>query len=61
MKIIMNQKITSKTIKIKCDKLPPKVDFIENEIKSQGLEAIRWAIVDVEENILTLSVSGYEV
>lgn len=52
--------IVSKTIKIKVSSLPPKVDFIEEEIKKQGLEPLRWAIVDVDlKNCeLTLSVSG---
>ena len=56
----MNQ-IISKTIKIKCEFLPPKVDFIEEQIKSQGLEAVRWAIVGIEDNILILSVSGFYI
>ena len=52
--------IVSKTIKIKVSSFPPKVDFIEEEIKKQGLEPLRWAIVDVDlKNCeLTLSVSG---
>ena len=51
--------IISKTITIKTEKLPPSVNFIENEIKKRGLEPVRWAIVEIEKNILTLSVSGY--
>ena len=50
--------VISKTIKIKADKLPPEVDFIEQEIIKSGFEPLRWAIVDVIENELTLSVSG---
>ena len=50
--------VISKTIKIKTEKLPPEVDFIENEIIKSGLEPLRWAIVEVEDNLLTLSVSG---
>ncbi len=50
--------IISKIIKIKTPKLPPDTDFIENEIQHQGIEALRWAIVEVEDNVLTLAVSG---
>lgn len=50
--------VVSKTIKIIAQNLPPKVDFIEQEIIKSGIEPLRWAIVDVEENELTISVSG---
>ena len=50
--------IISKTIKFKTPKLPPEVDFIEQEIEKHGIEALRWAIVDIKENELTLCVSG---
>ena len=50
--------VISKTIKIKAENLPPEVDFIESEIIKSGLEPLRWAIVDVKNNELTLSVSG---
>ena len=50
--------IISKTLKIKVKSLPPDVDFIEQEIEKQGIEALRWAIVDVEDDVLTLFVSG---
>ena len=50
--------VISKTIKIKTEKLPPEVDFIESEITKSGIEPLRWAIVDVIDNELTLSVSG---
>ena len=53
--------VISKTIKIKSDKMPPEVDFIETQIIKSGLEPLRWAIVDVQENELTLSVSGRKV
>ncbi len=55
----MNNSIISKTIKIQSDKLPPEVDFIEKQIKLQGLNPVRWAIVDIKEKDLVLSVSGY--
>ena len=50
--------VVSKTIKIKSPLMPPKVDFIEKEIEKQGIEALRWAIVEANGNELTLSVSG---
>lgn len=52
-------KIVDTVLKIKTDTLPPKNSFIEKEIKAQGIDPIRWAVVDVEENILTVSVAGY--
>ena len=54
-------KIISKTIEIICEKLPPSVDFIENEIKKQNIDPIRWAIINIEGDKLTLSVSGEEL
>ena len=54
-------KIISKIITIKADCLPPKVRFIENAIKDKRFNPIRWAIVEVDKNILTISVSGYEI
>ena len=51
-------KVISKTIKIKTNTIPPSVDFIENEIKKEGYKPIRWAIVDIEENILTINLSA---
>ncbi len=53
--------IISKTIKIKTPKLPPETDFIEQEIEKHGIEALRWAIVDIKDDILTLSVSGRKI
>ena len=50
--------VISKTIKIKVDELPPCIEFIEKEIVKSGLEPLRWAIVEVKGNVLTLSVSG---
>ena len=51
-------KVISKTIKIMSQEMPPRVDFIEKEIIKNGLEPLRWAIVDVENNMLTLNISG---
>ncbi len=53
--------IISKTIKIIIDKMPPSVDFIEKEIIKNKIEPLRWAIVDVKDNELKLSVSGREL
>ena len=50
--------VISKTIKIISPNMPPSVEFIENEIEKQGIEALRWAIVEVNNNELTLCVSG---
>lgn len=50
--------VISKTIKIISPKMPPDVDFIENEIKKFNIEPLRWAIVDIKNNELTISVSG---
>lgn len=53
--------IISKTIKIIIDKMPPSVDFIEKEIIKNKIEPLRWAIVDIKDNELKLSVSGREL
>ncbi|MBR5303265.1 MAG: hypothetical protein IKU37_00375 [Candidatus Gastranaerophilales bacterium] len=53
----MNE-IISKTIKIISPIMPPNVDFIEKEIEKQDIEALRWAIVEINENELTICVSG---
>ena len=50
--------VISKIIKIKTDKLPPEVSFIEKEIEKQGIEPLRWAIVEVNNDELIVSVSG---
>ncbi|MBR2069147.1 MAG: hypothetical protein IJ877_05220 [Candidatus Gastranaerophilales bacterium] len=53
--------IISETITIKTDKLPPEVDFIEEQITQHGFKPVRWAIVDVKDNEILLSVSGYKL
>lgn len=50
--------VISKTIKIKTKSLPPQIEFIEQEIIKQGIEPLRWAIVEVENNEITICVSG---
>lgn len=51
------KKVLSKIIKIKSPSLPPKVSFIEEEFKRLKIDAIRWAIVDVQGYELIISVS----
>lgn len=51
-------KIISKTIKITSEIMPPKASFIEQEIIKNGINPVRWAIVDVKDNEITLNVSG---
>ena len=51
-------KVVSKIIKIKTQNLPPKVDFIENEIIKNNIEPLRWAIIEISNDELTISVSG---
>ena len=53
-------KIISKTLKIVSDKMPPSTSFIEEEIIKHGINPVRWAIVDIKGNKLTLNVSGYK-
>ena len=53
----MNE-VISKIIKIISPVMPPEVNFIEQEIINNGIEPLRWAIVDINNNELTLSVSG---
>ena len=53
-------KVISKTIKIISPQMPPRVDFIEQEIQKLNLDPIRWAIVEIEENELTISFSALQ-
>jgi len=55
----MENKIISKTIIIKVNSLPPETEYIEAQIKAQGIEPIRWAIIDINDNNLVVSTSGY--
>ncbi len=50
--------VISKTLKIKSLNMPPNVEFIEQEIIKNNIEPLRWAIVEVLDNELTISVSG---
>lgn len=48
--------ITSKLIELKLG-LPIDNDFIEVELRKNGIIPLRWAIVKVKGNILTVSVA----
>ena len=50
--------VISKIIKIQVEKMPPAVEFIEKEIIKNDIEPVRWAIVEINENELVVSVSG---
>lgn len=50
--------VISTTIKIPCKNLPPKCEFIEEEIDKLGWSAIRWSIIDVKDNELIISLSA---
>ena len=50
--------VVSKIIKIISPVMPPNIEFIESEIEEQGIEALRWAIVEADKNELTICVSG---
>ena len=49
--------IISTTIELISPTLPPSVNFIEAELLKKQMNPIRWAIVKISENKLTLSVS----
>lgn len=53
---IRNMEIKSKLIKIEAD-LPVDNDFIEKKLAEMGIEPLRWAIVGVRGNILTISLA----
>ena len=50
--------VISKTLEIISPIMPPKIEFIEKEILKNKIEPLRWAIVEIQENRLVLSVSG---
>ena len=54
-------KIISETIKIISESIPPTTDFIINQIRLNGFEPVRWAIVEIKGNELTLNISGYKI
>ncbi|MCQ2754749.1 MAG: hypothetical protein MJ231_06850 [bacterium] len=35
----------------------PTVEYIENELKTRGIEPLRWAVVAVSEEFYTISVA----
>ncbi len=54
-------KIIDTLIKIKSDTMPPKNSYIEMKIRESGIEPIRWAIVEIQNNEMTLSVAGIKI
>ena len=50
-------KVISTTIELITPKLPPCVEFIEEEFSKMGIKPVRWAITKIIENKLILSVS----
>lgn len=48
--------ILSKTFKIKA-KLPVDNIFIEQKIREKGIEPLRWAIVAIDKDELTISLA----
>lgn len=48
--------IVSKLVKIEAQ-LPVDNDFIEKKLLEMGIEPLRWAIVCVEKNVLTVSLA----
>lgn len=53
---LLIMEITSKLIEIEAQ-LPVDNEFIEAKLKEMGIEPLRWAIVDVKNNILTISLA----
>lgn len=52
----MPMQITSKLVEIEAQ-LPIDNEFIETKLKAMGINPLRWAIVKVEGNILTISLA----
>jgi len=53
--------VISKIIKIKTSNFPPKPEYIEQKIIKSGIEPLRWAIIEVKESEVLVSVSGREL
>lgn len=51
-------KIIDTVLKFNSGTMPPKNDFIEQKIRQEGIDPIRWAIIDINGNELTISVAG---
>lgn len=54
-------KIIDTVIKFKSDVMPPKNEYIEAQIRKNGIDPIRWAIIEICDNELTLSVAGIKI
>ena len=48
--------IISKNIKLKVN-LPLTNLQIDNELAKLGLSAVRWAVIDIDKNVVTLKIS----
>lgn len=53
---ILNMEITSRLVEIEAE-LPVDNDFIEKKLTEMGIDPLRWAIVSVRGNILTISLA----
>jgi len=51
-------KLIDTILEVEAQKMPPTVEFVEGFIKSCGIDPIRWAIIEINDNRLTLSVCG---
>jgi hypothetical protein len=49
--------IISKLVEIEAS-LPVDNNFIEAKLKEMGIEPLRWAIVKINGNILTINIAG---
>lgn len=52
--------IKSKNVKIKKTENFDNL-YIENELKKLGLDIVRWAVIDVDDEFLTISVSHINI
>lgn len=51
--------IIEKTIEIEIkDNKPPRVEDIERQIEKEGLDVVRWAIVNVKDNKYVIAANG---
>lgn len=48
--------ITSKLVEIEAE-LPVDNEYIEKKLADMGIKPLRWAIVKIEKNILTISLA----
>jgi len=48
--------VVSKLVKIK-NNGKPTTEYVENELKRNGINPLRWAIVEVDDDVYTISVA----